>query len=62
MGVFHSLHLWSSKFFGYKHPVPMCNEEGEIEETASRAQTHPDFLDECRSINVDFHRRFFKLF
>ena len=45
---------WSEKFCGFKHSVPACLTQRELNDCISRSRAYPEALSECRQSNLDF--------
>jgi hypothetical protein len=47
---------FSSRFHGFRYPPPTCNRDT-ITEAMDRAEGHPGFLEECRTLNRAFYHK-----
>lgn len=45
---------WSTKFMGFKYPVPICQDLLNLRDCLRRAKAFPEALQECRQANIDF--------
>lgn len=54
------MNVFSSKFYGYKHPIQVVSEE-DWQEKAKEAKVYPEALQECRKANYAFAEKVEKL-
>jgi hypothetical protein len=45
---------WSTKFMGFKYPVPICQDLLNLRQCLRQAKAFPEALQECRQVNIDF--------